>query len=141
MDPLLTSFGLEKTTNVADRFQFFLGKPLVFINYLITVVWFRAALGEELFVRGHLLNMLTKLFDNSRWTFMIALIILSIIFGMLHIYQGWYGVITTGVISIVFGGVYAFKKNIPCYISAYIYQYHHTYCLLFIKWASINNVL
>ena len=56
--PLLENFGFTNPTDVADRFAFFMGKPIIFIGYLIVVVWFGAALGEELLFRGYLLNRL-----------------------------------------------------------------------------------
>jgi len=111
LDPILSHFGLEKPTNAADRFQFFLGKPFVFIAYLITVVWVGAALGEELLMRGYLLNRLSDFIGSSKPAWIISLIIHSIIFGMLHIYQGLAGVITTTFIAIIFGAIYLIAKK------------------------------
>ena len=104
--PILESFGLTNPAGVADRFSFFMGKPLVFIGYLITVVWFGAALGEELLFRGYLLNRLVVCIGNNKLAIIIALIIHAVIFGMLHIYQGLAGVIATGCIALIFGSVY-----------------------------------
>lgn len=53
---ILSHHGLEKPVDVANRFRFFLGKPFLFITYLVTVVCIGAALGEELIMRGYLLN-------------------------------------------------------------------------------------
>ncbi|KOY53112.1 CPBP family intramembrane glutamic endopeptidase [Polaribacter dokdonensis] len=109
--PTLESFGLTNPADVADRFAFFMGKPLVFIVYLITVVWFGAALGEELLFRGYLLNRLIDFTGNNKLGIIIALIIHTIIFGMLHIYQGLAGVIATGCIALIFGSVYFIIKR------------------------------
>lgn len=111
LNPILSHFGLEKPDDVADRFQFFIGKPYLFISYLITVVWIGAALGEELLMRGFLLNRLSDFFGRSKFAWFVSLIIHSIIFGMLHIYQGLAGIITATVIGIVFGTVYLIAKN------------------------------
>ncbi|WP_424964002.1 CPBP family intramembrane glutamic endopeptidase [Ekhidna sp.] len=111
LDPLLSQFGLEKPSDVADRFRFFLGKPWVFTTYLITVVWIGAALGEELLMRGYLLNRLSNFFGSSKSALTISLVIHSIIFGMLHSYQGLAGIITTAFIAMVFGTVYLISKK------------------------------
>ncbi|HNP17130.1 MAG TPA: CPBP family intramembrane metalloprotease [Fulvivirga sp.] len=111
LDPILSHYGLEKPADVADRFQFFLGKPLVFISYLIIVVWIGAALGEELLMRGFLLNQLAHLFGNTKWTWFLALSFHAIIFGMLHSYQGLAGIITTTFIALIFGVVYIISNK------------------------------
>ena len=111
LKPILESFGLTNPASVADRFAFFMGKPLVFIGYLITVVWFGAALGEELLFRGYLLNRLVDCTGNNKLGITIALIIHAVIFGMLHIYQGLAGVIATGCIALIFGSVYFIIKR------------------------------
>jgi membrane protease YdiL (CAAX protease family) len=106
LNPILTNLGLEKPSDAANRFAFFLGKPFVFIGYLIGLVWFGAALGEELLMRGYLLNRLADLFGKNKTGWLIALILHSTIFGMLHIYQGLHGVINITFVAIIFGVVY-----------------------------------
>jgi membrane protease YdiL (CAAX protease family) len=109
--PLLENFGLTNPTDVADRFAFFMGKPFVFIPYLIVVVWFGAALGEEILFRGYLLNRLVDCTGNNKSGIVLALIIHATIFGMLHIYQGLAGVIATGFIALIFGSIYFLIKR------------------------------
>ncbi len=111
LDPILSHFGLEKPSDVADRFQFFLGKPVLFITYLVIVVWIGAALGEELLMRGFLLNRLTDVFGKNKTGWIIAMLIHAIIFGMLHIYQGLAGIITTTFIALIFGSAYLIAKR------------------------------
>ena len=111
LDPIMTHFGLEKPDDIADRFQFFLGKPLVFIAYLVTVVWFGAAMGEELLMRGFLLNKLTNVFGGDKLGIILALISHAIIFGMLHIYQGLPGIISTGFAGLILGIIYFLGKK------------------------------
>ncbi|MBL4663330.1 MAG: CPBP family intramembrane metalloprotease, partial [Flavobacteriaceae bacterium] len=81
LDPILSHYGLEKPAGVADRFQFFLGKPFLFITYLVIVVWIGAALGEELLMRGFLINRLSDFMGKSKVAWFVSLIIHSIIFG------------------------------------------------------------
>ncbi|MCW8997737.1 MAG: hypothetical protein OQK04_03325, partial [Kangiellaceae bacterium] len=40
--------GISVPASATDRFEFFLGKPLIFTAYLLVVIWIGAALGEEL---------------------------------------------------------------------------------------------
>jgi uncharacterized protein len=103
--------GLEKPDSAADRFAFFLGKPTIFILYLVTIVWVGAALGEELFMRGFLLNRLNDLFGRNRLGLILALILHGTLFGVLHSYQGLAGIITTGMIGLIFGTVYILTKR------------------------------
>ncbi|MBL6448530.1 CPBP family intramembrane metalloprotease [Fulvivirga sp. 29W222] len=111
LDPLLNNMGLVKPAEAADRFRFFLGKPALFIAYLIGVIWFGAALGEELLMRGFLLNRLACFFGSNKSAHIIALCIHSIIFGAMHSYQGLHGIITTGFIAVIFGTVYLLAKR------------------------------
>ena len=106
LDPLVNKLALETPPESHDRFAFFLGKPVVFISYLITVVWFGAALGEELLMRGFLLNRLADFFGKSKLAWSIALFIHAIIFGILHAYQGLPGIIGTAVVALIFGVIY-----------------------------------
>ena len=109
--PLLENFGFTNPTDVADRFAFFMGKPIIFIGYLIVVVWFGAALGEELLFRGYLLNRLVDFTGNNNSRIILAIIIHSTIFGSLHIYQGLAGVIATGCIALILGSIYFIIKR------------------------------
>jgi membrane protease YdiL (CAAX protease family) len=109
--PLLPMFGFEKPSVAVDQFTFFLGKPLVFIGYLIGVVWFGAALGEELLMRGYFLSRIIDLVGNTKFGYFVALTIHAVIFGMLHAYQGVVGIITTAVVAIIFGLIYLVAKR------------------------------
>ena len=105
--PLITApFGLETPPDASDRFAFFLGKPLLFLSYLVGVVWFGAAFGEELLMRGFLLNRLADLFGKSTIGWSVALVVHAVIFGSLHAYQGMPGMIGTGVVALIFGVIY-----------------------------------
>lgn len=109
--PLLSVFGIDNTAVEVDAFNFLLGKPLVFITYLIVVVWFGAALGEELLMRGYLLSRLTDVVGSTKLGCFVAIIIQAAIFGMLHSYQGVVGILTTALVAIIFGLVYFVAKR------------------------------
>lgn len=104
-------FGLESPPDVTDKFSFFLGKPVVLILYIVIGIWFGAGLGEELLIRGFLLNQLKKLIGENKLSWAIALIIQAIIFGVMHSYQGTRGMVITGLIGLSFGIFYLVAKR------------------------------
>lgn len=106
IEPVTGALGLETPASAADRFQFLIGHPWRLLGYLIVVVWIGAALGEELVMRGFLLNRLSDLFGHDRLGWIAAIVIQALIFGSLHAYQGWHGVIATSVIGAVMAVIY-----------------------------------
>jgi membrane protease YdiL (CAAX protease family) len=62
-----------------------------------------AGIAEELLFRGLFLAVLVDRFDLSPIT---AVVILSVVFGAVHVYQGWLGVLGTGLAGVLFGALY-----------------------------------
>ncbi len=104
-------FGLEQAVDATDKFSFFLGKPVVLILYIVIGIWFGAGLGEELLMRGFLLNQLKKMIGNSKIGWTLALIIQAVIFGLMHSYHGSMGMVITGLIALSFGIFYLAAKR------------------------------
>ncbi|MGA7078340.1 MAG: type II CAAX endopeptidase family protein [Terriglobales bacterium] len=69
---------------------------------------FTAGVCEEFLYRGWLLQLIDAVF-GSLW---IGLILSSIVFGFAHSYQGRKGVIGTGVLGIIFGGVFVLSRSL-----------------------------
>jgi len=111
LGPLFGALGLETPADAGDRFRFFLGKPLVFIGFLVVVIWFGAALGEEMFMRGFVLNRIATFFGEGPVGWSLALVIHASIFGAMHAYQGLAGMIGTGAIGFVLGVFYLVGKR------------------------------
>lgn len=111
LDPIITKLGIETPPDSHDRFAFFLGKPILFISYIILVVWFGAALGEELLFRGFILNRLSDLFGTNKLGWSLALFLHAILFGTLHAYQGIPGIIGTAIVALIFGAIYLLAKR------------------------------
>lgn len=103
--------GVSIPESATDRFEFFLGKPLVFFAYLVVVIWLGAALGEELLMRGFLLNNLISFFGDHKKGMTMAVLIHALIFGMLHISQGVPGIIGTGVVALIFAVIYLLNSR------------------------------
>jgi membrane protease YdiL (CAAX protease family) len=104
-------FGLQQAADATGKFSFFLGRPVVFILYLIIGIWFGAGLGEELLIRGFLLNQLKNIFGDSKISWALALLTQAIIFGLMHIYHGTMGMVITELIALSFDTFYLVAKQ------------------------------
>jgi len=118
--PIVSSaLGVSIPESSTDRFEFMLGNPLYFAAYLLIVIWVGAAVGEELLMRGFLLNSLMSLFGERKASVFSAIVLHAIIFGMLHISQGIPGIISTGIVAVIFALVYLYsgRKLFPLIIA------------------------
>ena len=109
--PISDYFGWVTPADAPDRFAFLLGKPYLFVAYLVGVVWFGAALGEELLMRGFVLNRLADFLGRNRLGWTLAIVMHAIFFGLLHIYQGVPGMVGTGVVALIFAVIYLLGKR------------------------------
>lgn len=110
--PIVASaFGFSIPESSTDRFEFMLGNTLYFAAYLLIVIWIGAAVGEELLMRGFLLNNLMSLFGQSKIGVVAAVVFHATIFGMLHISQGIPGIIGTGGVAIIFAIIYLLNSR------------------------------
>jgi hypothetical protein len=93
------------------------GHPGAYL-YWLTLALVSAGLGEELQFRGFVWSRLERLAGGGRPGVIFALVGQAVLFSLGHIYQGVSGVIVTGALGLVLGGVYlAARRNlIPCMI-------------------------
>jgi membrane protease YdiL (CAAX protease family) len=102
-----------------SRFDRIRGNPGVLIGNLLSV-WFNSAFGEELIWRGFLLTRLAHVLGGSRGALWGSVAISSVLFGVLHVYQGFAGVVTTGMIGLVFCVFFVLlKRNLWALILAH----------------------
>lgn len=73
-----------------------------FILWIVLVALFAAGLGEELLWRGFLMDRLARL-GGLRGRMWLVILMQAALFGLPHFYQGFGGVIITGVVGIGFG--------------------------------------
>ncbi len=90
-----------------------------FISYIIFILfmWVVAGFGEEFLFRGYIVKRLAIIFGNTNNSWIIAVSITAVIFGLAHIYQGPSGVITTGIIGFIIGMIFLDTVKIflsPC---------------------------
>ena len=69
---------------------------------LIVLSWTLAAFGEELAFRGYLLTRLTDVLGSTRGAVVVAVLVSSVLFGLLHTQQGVVGVLLTTVDAVAF---------------------------------------
>jgi len=87
----------------------------------LIVMWGVAAFCEELIFRGFLLGRLANAFGGERKHWIIAVILIAILFGAAHIpAQGGYGFVLTGLAGLFLGFLYLIgKRNIWTVIIAH----------------------
>ncbi len=78
--------------------------PLLILALIL--VWITAAFLQELVFRAFLINSLDVLLGRNDWSPWWAVSISSVIFGLMHAWQGIGGIISTGIIGFIFGAVF-----------------------------------
>jgi membrane protease YdiL (CAAX protease family) len=95
------------TGRLPDVSQF---APLIgnkfFLVFSLVASWTLAAFGEELVYRGYLMNRVADLVGATRTGWLICLIVVSILFGVTHLYQGPSGIIVITLTGLLFGALY-----------------------------------
>ncbi|MCM3872387.1 MAG: CPBP family intramembrane metalloprotease [Pyrinomonadaceae bacterium] len=77
-----------------------------FLFLSLVLSWTLAAFGEELVFRGYLMNRVADLVGSNRVGWVISLIVVSILFGVVHLYQGTSGIIAITLTGLMLGGLY-----------------------------------
>lgn len=67
--------------------------------------------GEEIFFRGYLMRQFTKFFGNSTLSIVLNILILGVIFGYIHAYQGISGQIITGIVGMMIATMFHLRKD------------------------------
>jgi CAAX protease family protein len=73
--------------------------------------WTLAAFGEEMVFRAYLMRRITDLIGEVGIGLVIAVAASSALFGIAHSYQGWAGVIATGIIGAFLATFYLFSRK------------------------------
>lgn len=77
-----------------------------------TVVSLSAGICEEIVFRGFLINYLIAVLPDSQWTAALAIIISSVIFAVLHAYQGFWAAVKITVLAILFGMIFVLTDSL-----------------------------
>ena len=116
---LVEQMGLQ-TPDVVEVLGWVTQSQFHFILWIVLVAVFAAGLGEELLWRGFLMDRMERVAGLAGRAWLIILI-QGILFGLPHLYQGWGGVIITGVVGLGLGWLrYNRKGNLWALIIAHI---------------------
>ena len=88
-----------------SRFDALRGNLPMLIATLVSV-WFSAALAEEVLFRGFLMGRIARLLGGRRMAWWSSLAASSVLFGLLHLYQGVAGMLMTGFVGLLLGTLY-----------------------------------
>jgi membrane protease YdiL (CAAX protease family) len=92
------------------RFEVLRGNLPMLLLGLVSV-WVTAAFGEEMLVRGFMMNRLAGLFGGTRTAWVLSLAVSSVLFGLMHLYQGPVGVVLTGIAGFLLGAAYLLVRR------------------------------
>jgi len=81
------------------------GNVAVALRWLL-IVWTFAAFGEEISYRGYLLNRAADVGARSRIAYWIAVLLVSVLFGIGPYYKGPAGMVDSGMAGLVLGTAY-----------------------------------
>lgn len=100
-NPLLAALGVEPPRHTDAALH---GDLLEYLFWAGPVTWGSAAFGEELLLRGFILDRIAKLIGSSGTPAMLAAVLLqAALFGTLHFHQGLGGVLVTGSLGALMG--------------------------------------
>ncbi|OGU63966.1 MAG: hypothetical protein A2W30_08360, partial [Ignavibacteria bacterium RBG_16_36_9] len=89
-------------------------KPLVGnfyqLLFFLALSWTFAAFFEELLYRGYFMHRIADLFNRNKTGWVVGLFLSNLLFGFGHMYQGFSGMIITGITGFVFAWLY-FETN------------------------------
>lgn len=95
--------------------------PLLLAIWLGPVVWIGVAMFEEV-QRIFLINCLWVLSRNKTWEWLVIFIV-SVICGLMHLYQGMFGIISISIQGLIMGFYYLkFRRIWPLIISHALYD-------------------
>lgn len=74
-------------------------------------VWTLTVFGEELAFRGYLMNRVADLSGGGRMAWALSLVVVSVLFGVGHVYQGASGAVAAGLGGLVYGALYLWTER------------------------------
>lgn len=77
---------------------------------LLLLMWVSGGFAEEIIFRGYLMRQFEKFFGKSKISLVFNIVLLGVLFGWLHAYQGITGQIITGIAGILFGIIFYIRK-------------------------------
>src|SRR5690606_12774116 len=107
--------GLSREDVVASRAL--IGDEPIGLLGVIILSWTLAAVGEEVFFRGHIIFTLRGLLGSIRWATGMAVSVL--LFAITHAYQGLIGILDVGIFGLILAMLYLRRGNLLAPILAH----------------------
>lgn len=113
--------GNPPSREVIDLMIGLTSNPILLALWLGPVVWIGVAIFEEI-QRVFFMNCLWKLSENKIWQIFVIFFV-AVIWGVLHLYQGTFGIISVSIQGLVMGLYYfKYKRIWPLIISHALYD-------------------
>ena len=77
-----------------------------------SIVSLSAGFCEEIVFRGFLITYLMALFDSSAYGIWIAISLSTLIFAVLHAYQGWVAILKIALLTFMFGVIFVMTESL-----------------------------
>jgi len=114
--------------------------PWALLGFLV-ISWTTAGFGEEVIWRGFYMKQIARLFDEQKTGWVIGLVLSSVVFGLVHYYQGVNGIVITGIGGLVNGLLYfKFGKNLWASIFAHGIADTIAFVLIY-NWDAVSRIL
>lgn len=72
----------------------------------LVIAWGVGGFGEEMLMRGYLMNRISRLFGGTGWAWTLAVVSQALLFGVAHTYVGLTGIVGAGFTALTFGLFY-----------------------------------
>jgi len=110
------------------------GNVVVALRWLL-IVWTFAAFGEEISYRGYLLTRAADTGRRSKNAYWVAVLLVSVLFGIGHYYKGPAGMVDSGMAGLVLGTAYMLSgRNLWACILAHGFIDTFGVIALFVGW-------
>ena len=93
------------------------------------LIWAFAAFGEEMGYRGYLLNRASEAGGRTKAADILALLLVSDLFGIGHYYKGPAGVLASTASGLVLGGAYLLSRR-NLWVSILAHGFRDTFSLV-----------
>lgn len=104
--------------------------------FALLVVWTFAAFGEEIAYRGYLLTRAADVGGGSPAAYLIAMVVVSVLFGYGHYYKGPAGIVDSGIAGLILGAAYLLAgRNLWASILAHGFIDTFAVVAVFLGWA------
>lgn len=96
-------------------------------NFILMLIvgWGVGGFLEEMSFRGYIIPRIRMLLGENRLSTTIAVLVSAIPFGLAHMYQGWAGVLTTGVMGFCFALIFV-KNNYNVWLPIMVHGFANT---------------